>query len=373
MQIKILFFIDSLTSGGKERRLTELMKRLSRIDDISFSLVLMSDDIHYEEIKQLNIPIHFAVRNRKRDFRVYQKLFQICKNERPDIVHCWDGMTAVYIAPICKLLKIKFVNGMIVDTPVHFSVFHKPWWMAKLAFPISDRIVGNSNAGLLAYKAPTRKSLCIHNGMDLTRFENLSQPALLKEEIIGSEWKNAFIIGMVAAFEERKDYETLVAAALILIKKHRDIYFVFVGDGYKLESIKQNIPISEQDKFRFLGKRSKVETIVNIFDIGVLLTNNKVHGEGISNSILEYMALGKPVIATIGGGTSEIIENNKNGFLIDASEPIQLVEKIEMLKNNPDLQQELGKYGQAIFREQFDIEIMTRKYVELYHQLLNKA
>jgi len=57
--MKILFFIDSLTSGGKERRLTELMKALSDKPEINFGLVLMSDDIHYEEILDLKIKIHY--------------------------------------------------------------------------------------------------------------------------------------------------------------------------------------------------------------------------------------------------------------------------------------------------------------------------
>ena len=92
---------------------------------------------------------------------------------------------------------------------------------------------------------------------------------------------------------------------------------------------KVSVPVSLLNKIIFLGKRSNVESIINIFDVGILLTNSKVHGEGISNSIMEYMALGKPVIATRGGGTNEVVIEGENGYLIDPFNEDQLIEKIE--------------------------------------------
>ena len=69
--------------------------------------------------------------------------------------------------------------------------------------------------------------------------------------------------------------------------------------------MQESVPVHLKDKIIFLGKIANVENIINIFDIGILITNSKVHGEGVSNSIIEYMALGKPVIATRGGGTDQ--------------------------------------------------------------------
>lgn len=371
--MKILFIIDKMTSGGKERRLTELMKQLSICKGIEFELAVMSMDIHYKEVFNLNITIHYVLRNRKKDLFVFRKLYKLCKESRPDIVHCWDGMTAVYIAPICKLLNIKFVNGMIVDSPVNFNILHKPWLMAKLTFPISDLIIGNSRAGLKAYNAPKNKSVCIHNGMNLSRFDNLIEPEIMLKELFsdGSTAIN-FIIGMVAAFEDRKDYETLVRSSVSLISYYENIRFVFVGEGKNFDKIKESISVKHINKFRFLGKRNDVESIINIFDIGVLLTNSRVHGEGISNSLLEYLALGKPVIATRGGGTNELVVDEVNGFLIDNESTDQLVEKIELLRNNYQLRIELGKNGKKLINEKFGINTMTQHYVDHYNILLNK-
>jgi len=369
--MKILFLIDSMISGGKERRLTELMKNLADIRGIEFELCVMSTDIHYQEVFDLNIPIHYVLRNSRKDFSVFSKLYKICKENKIDIVHCWDGMTAVYIVPVCILLKIKLVNGMVVDTPVNTTILNKLWIRAKLTFPFSDLIIGNSQAGLKAYRSPAKKSVCIHNGLHLSRFDNLKKPENMYKELLGDDSSGNFIVGMVAAFEDRKDYETFVKAAVMLLESDENIRFVLVGDGKNLERIRDNIPFLLKDKILFPGRRSDVESIINIFDIGVLLTNSKVHGEGISNSILEYMALGKPVIATRGGGTNELVFDDINGFLIDAESADQLTEKVKLLKSDIKLRNELGQNGKKLVQEEFEISVMTKKYLTHYNILLN--
>ncbi len=369
--MKILFFIDSLTAGGKERRLTELMKELRRNTQIDFILVVMNNQIHYQEVLHLNIPIHYLIRKTKKDLSVIKRFYNICEEFNPDIVHCWDSMTAIYAIPTCQLKSIKLINGMVVNTPVQRNIFNKYWLRAQLTFPFSNGVIGNSNAGLAAYKAPKRKSSCIYNGMDLNRFHNLKDRAIVNKEIFKENIPvNAFIVGMVAAFEDRKDYKTVVRAAKELISRHDCIRFILIGDGINFKEIKNSVPESFLNKIIFLGKRTDVESIVNIFDIGILLTNRKVHGEGVSNSIIEYMALGKPVIATRGGGTDEVITDAVNGFLIDADNDTQLIERIESLMHDNTLCDKLGKTAEKSARENFDLKIMTNKYISLYYQLL---
>jgi glycosyltransferase involved in cell wall biosynthesis len=371
--MKILFFIDSLNAGGKERRLVELMKGIKPKQNIEFELVIMSRDIHYKEIFNLNIKIHYLIRTTKKDLSVFHKFYKICKSYNPAIVHCWDSMTAVIAVPACKLLHIKLVNGMVVDTPVQQNIFNKHWFRAKLTFPFSNVVVGNSNAGLVAYSASPRKSHCIYNGVDLTRFNFLKEPSLVRCEIFEDDTDNIFIAGMVAAFEKRKDYKTLTDAAVDLVSRCGNIRFIFIGDGVNFAEIKDRVPVPLLKKIIFLGKRSNIESIVNIFDVGILLTNIKVHGEGISNSIIEYMALGKPVIATRGGGTNEVVINNKNGFLIDPDDKDQLIEKIEILMKSKNQREYLGEKGNQMVLEKFDLKSMTNQYINLYQQLTNNS
>lgn len=370
--MKILFFIDSLKAGGKERRLSELLKALKSNTNIDLELVVMDNKIHYIDILNLNIGIHYLIRKAKKDVSVFQKFYKICKNYKPDIVHCWDSMTAIYSVPACKLLKIKLINGLVVDTPVKRNILNKHWFRAKLTFPFSSIIIGNSNAGLSAYNASRKKSVCIYNGMDLARFENLKDPSLVRKEIFRGASSDFFVAGMVAAFEDRKDYKTLIKAAISLISQNNNMRFILIGDGANFLKIKTSVPALLLDKIYFLGRRLDVESIVNIFDIGILLTDTKFHGEGISNSIIEYMALSKPVIATRCGGTLEAILDSQNGYLIDSHNEKQLIEKVEKFSQDRDLLYEFGKKGNQIVAEKFDIKIMASHYLSVYYNLLNE-
>ena len=370
--MKIIFFIDSLISGGKERRLIELMKGLKLNPEIEFEIVVMNADIHYKEVFDLGIKVHFLIRKTKRGVAVFRNFYFICKKYKPDIIHCWDSMTAIIAVPICKLLNIKLVNGMVVDTPVQRNVFNKYWLRAKLTFPFSNIVIGNSRAGLSAYGSPEKKSLCIYNGMDFTRFQNLKESSAIRKEIFGIQCNDIFTVGMVAAFENRKDYKTLIKAAISLVNNNDKIRFILIGDGTNFNEIKNAVPVEMLNKIIFLGKRSHVESIIKIFDIGILLTNTKVHGEGISNSIIEYMALGKPVIATCGGGTNEAVIDNQSGFLIEANNTDQLVNKINEIINDKGRAKSLGMKGYEIAHEKFDLKLMTGLYAKTYERLMKE-
>jgi glycosyltransferase involved in cell wall biosynthesis len=368
--MRILFFIDNLLPGGKERRFVELVKGLKAFPYIEYEFVVMNKNIHYHEIFDLENKINFLERKMKKDLSVFRKFYAICKRYQPDIIHTWDDMTAIIAIPTCKLLNIKLINGMVADTPVKRNILNKTWLRAKLTFPFSNKIIGNSNAGLTGYGAPAKKSICIYNGMDFKRFKNLYDINNFRKEILGDRNGSDFIVGMVAAFEPRKDYKTLIKGALSLIESCESITFILVGDGTDFISTKNSVPPEFSDRIIFLGKRSDIESIVNLFDVGVLLTNSKIHGEGISNSIIEYMALGKPVIATRGGGTNEVVINNQNGYLINPHNGLEFANCIQTLKNDKKLRQQFGAKSAEITQNTFDLRIMTENYIKVYQEVL---
>jgi glycosyltransferase involved in cell wall biosynthesis len=347
--MKIIFFIDSFPAGGKERRLVELMKGLSMKQDIEFELVIMTNDVHYKEIFDLGIKVHFVIRKTKKDISVFSQFYRICKNFRPDIVHCWDSMTAVYLVPVSKLLHIKLVNGMVADTPEQRNMRNKTWLRGKLTFPFSNIIIGNSLAGLAAYGAPERKAICIYNGFDFKRTENIAGREDILPEL-GIHTK--FVVGMVASFSVYKDYKTYYSAAELLLRKRRDITFLAIGDYTDSMDSKKLIHDEFAGHFKLLGRRSGIESLISIMDVCVLSTFT----EGISNSILEYMAAGKPVVATDGGGTSEIVKEGETGFLVHAAKPAELAEKIEQLLNNEELRAKMGESGKERIKKKFSID-----------------
>ncbi len=113
--MKILFLIEKLGRGGKERRLVELLKELSKFpEEYEIHLTLAKSIIDYKEIEQFNIHIHFLNQvSNLRLFQVYRKQF---REIQPDIVHTWSWKTSFYTALLKPLFKYKFVAGFIGDT-----------------------------------------------------------------------------------------------------------------------------------------------------------------------------------------------------------------------------------------------------------------
>ena len=361
--MKILYFIDSFGAGGKERRLAEMMKSLKIHYDVEFELAIMSHDIHYTDVLNLNIKIHYLVRNRKKDFTIFRKLYQLCLTVRPDILHCWDNMTAVYSVPVCKLLHIKLVNGMITNSPEKWIIFNKYWLRGKLTFPFSDYIVSNSEAGMVAYGVTKKNRYVIYNGFNFDRIHNVVEKELILNQI---SVETKYVVGMVANFSITKDYKTYFNAAQIILSQRKDITFIAIG--HQTDSVAASCLIKDEYRqyFRLLGKKTDIESYVNAMDICVLATFT----EGISNSILEYMAFSKPVVATKGGGTREIIQDNKTGFLVEVSDPEDLSRKINILLRNDMLRKTMGIEGKKRIENVFSMKKMLDEYVSLYNRIM---
>ena len=109
---------------------------------------------------------------------------------------------------------------------------------------------------------------------------------------------------------------------------------------------------------------------MEIFDIGVLSTNAKVHAEGMSNSIMEYMVMEKPVIATDTGGNQELVDDGRTGYLVPPSSSSDMVNKMAKLLNNKELRLSMGQQGKRKVIEEFSTEKMVGQYFELYQSLV---
>lgn len=352
--------------GGKERRCVELIKHLSRMPQVNVSLCVMDENIHYKEIYSLPIKIHLLIRKTKKDPSIFLKLYKICKEENTQIIHAWDTMTCFYAAPLSLLLGTKLVDSSVSEaTPCAF--LSAQYVLRKFNFSLARVILSNSKAGLVMSGAPLNKSDVIYNGFDSNRLQVSRMPEEVRAYY---DIKTKFIVGMVAAFEDRKDFQNLVISANKILEKRKDVTFLLVGAGKNLEECRGLAKQGFNSKIIFTGGSNKVEDFINVFDIGILLTNKKVHAEGISNSILEYMALGKPVIATDSGGTGEIVKNGVNGFLLHENMPELLEKYINVLIDNEKLRIETGEASKQIVKNTFGIEVMVKKYLAIYEEIL---
>ena len=166
MVIKILFLIEGLNLGGRQRQVIELLKGLKERKNIRLCVVSLSNNFHYS-YEELNIKTCFIDRSIKKDPNIFIKLYKICKEFQPDIIHSWESMCSVYAMPVANILGTKFINGMIRFAPSKVKSFGSLWIRSKITFPWSDAILANSYAGLKSFKVPKHKSYCIRNGFDL--------------------------------------------------------------------------------------------------------------------------------------------------------------------------------------------------------------
>jgi len=354
--MKILQITDTLRSGGKERQIVELLTYLSTKKDVTCELIIMSDNVHYTYIDDLNIKTYKVIRKQKKDVSIFFKFYKLFKETKPDVIHTWNSMCSVYV------LGIKFVNGFLQNAPLTFNKQKREWIRARLTFPFSDRILSNSFTGLKAYNVPHGKGMCVHNGFNFERINNLEDKKSIKEK---HNVKTEFVVGMVATFSGNKDYSTFINAAQMVLESRNDVTFIAVGDGDNFESCRNQVKSKFKNRIKFLGTQKNVESIVNIFDIGVLATFT----EGISNTIMEYMALEKPVIVTDCEGNRELIIEGKTGLLVKSEDPLEMAQKTLLLLENKELAKNLGENGKKRLRSEFSLKKMGNELENLYREL----
>jgi len=368
--VKILFFVDTLLPGGKEKQVVALIKELCNYKNMDCELVIMNKEIFYEEIFKFDIKVHFIERRFPKDPIVFKDLYTICYSFRPDVIHAWGFPMVLYSWPVAKILNAKVINGAVRFAGV-VKTFSELWWYLRLTVPISDAVVANSLAGLTLFEnSNSSKYSCINNGYNWTR--NLSEASsgeIRRKLNIGTSQ----VVGMVSNFNERKDYETPINAVLKLLKKGKDVVFLAVGDGLGMLEAKSLIGNEEKGRFIFVGRQKNVQQYVKIFDIGLLATNTKVHAEGMANSIMEYMAMEKPVIATDTGGNRELIADGTTGYLVPPFSVDDMAEKIEKLLNNKEIRFTMGQKGKERIIEEFSTDRMVGEYYKLYCSLIGRT
>ncbi len=366
--MKILFFIGTLRAGGRERRLVELLSYLKKNTTYNLMLVLRRNLIEYPAFYDLNIPyILLTPKYLKKDKRLHYRFYRICKEYNPDIIHTWGSMPAFVSLLAVILLKIPHVNSQVSDaSPVNkLSIKNL---INKINFFFSTIILSNSYAGLYTYKTKKSKSKVIYNGISLDRFLNLAD-----KELIRSKYNifSLYVVIMVATFSNNKDYDIFIEIAKLVNSKRNDVSFVAIGNGCNLEKIKREVLDKKIPNVIFTGKVDDVENLINIAEIGLLFSNKILHGEGISNSITEYMALGKPVIANDAGGTKEIVKHGINGFLITNETTEEIAEIIVSLLDNKEKRQKMGEAGKSLIQESFTIERMGKEFDHIYKNCLS--
>lgn len=368
--MKILFFIGALEAGGRERRLIELLSYLKKKTDYNLMVVIRRDKIEYPAFYKLNIPYKIlAGRYKQGDKTLIFKFCRLCKEYKPDIVHTWGSMPAFVSLLAIILFKIPHINSQISDAPTNIKKWGYEYFRNRANFLFSSIILANSYAGLKAYGVDSLKtSRVIYNGLNLSRFRNL--PAI-NEMKLKYNITTTYAVIMTASFTMYKNNDLFFKVAEIVTGHRNDTTFINIGGWGNEDPAKFNRLVflsGNNPKILIPGRISDVEAFANACDIGVLFSPN---GEGISNAILEYMALGKPVIANDTGGTKEIVKHGVNGYLITHETPEEIAGIINELLNDKEKRLKMGEAGRKLIHEYFTIDRMGKEFENVYQDIIS--
>lgn len=356
MKTKLLFLIGSYETGGKERQLTEIIKNLSMEKYELYLFMKECAGRYFGEIRN-RLTGFLNLNRRSFSFSSFMALDKYQCEVNPNVVVSFATATS-HMALVSKVLRrsrFRLFNMSIRDAPATPDFSQR---LESCLYNLYETVVANSQAGLVAYRQAGKKGRTVlYNGFDFQRL-----PAVKKNDAkkaVGFD-KQLFNVVMIASLREcySKDPLTFLRTAQSVQDKDTSIRFYLIGDGEKRTELEQYARENCIHNLTFMGLRSDVEMILCAADVSVLTSKT----EGISNSILESMACGVPVIATSGGGTPEIIDNGKNGLILPFGDYKAIAQKIIELKNNPELLKQLSKHAKQTVNEKFSISTMIHNF-----------
>jgi glycosyltransferase involved in cell wall biosynthesis len=369
---RILFFIGSFKGGGKERRLIELLSYLSGTNRYELMVVVTDPIVDYAALYKLNIIYQVISKKwKKSDPTVLYRFYKICHQFKPHLIHTWGRMQSLYALPAVIRQGIPLVNGQITSAPPNAARWSFKKIVDRINFYFSTVILANSQAGIDAYNPPPKKTKVIYNGVSLHRFDNLPSPEQVR---IKYGIKTPFAVVMVATFSPNKDHHLFFNLAKQITSVRDDITFIAAGDDCRDHSTVKRFRklINRNPRIILTGRIQDVEALVNSCTIGVLFSNRAVHGEGISNAVMEYMCVGRPVIANDAGGTKEIVHHQVNGYLVTRQSDNEIIRMIMELIDNPEKQAAFGKAGRQIIEASFSLDRMGKAFEKTYEEVRSR-
>lgn len=366
--IKLLHVIYSFNMGGLENGLVNLINNLPS-EQFSHTICILSRGRDLLPRLDRKIRYYELLKRDGNDFRLPLKIASIIRKEKVDIVHTrnWvalvEGVTGAAIGG-CKRVVHSEHGKEIEDT------LNQPWRrrIAKQAcFAYVKKIITVSKAleDEFVYNnlCDFSKITTIINGVDCNKFNIKSQQDISNLRRKYQIPEEAFVIGSVGRFAKIKNFSYL----LDILCYCQDQFLVLVGDGPERAAIEQKAQrMSLAKRCVFMGEIENVSDVLNTFDVFV----NTSFYEGISNTILEAMACGIPVVANNVGGTSEIILNGITGFLINGNEKKEFIDTLKDLQNNALLRQNLSRASRRIVEEKYSLRTMVNNYREVYMSLI---
>jgi len=240
----------------------------------------------------------------------------------------------------------------------------------RLANWLSDGVTTNAEAVREFVHAnercPIEKMVVIPSGVDTERFRPL-QPGDYKRRL-GLDPRRP-VVGIVTRMRVRKGVDEFLRAMITVRERFPAAQAVIVGEVELDDALRRVVAEGGlANDLHLLGRRSDMPEVFASFDVFVLSS----HDEGMSNAILEAMAMELPVVATDVGGTGEVVRGGQTGLLVPPRDPAPLALAIAQLLDAPQRCRDMGRLGRTLVEERFSAVAMVRQMEDLYTRMFDE-
>jgi len=358
---KILFYTDTPGIGGAEKQMLLLAKYLNKTGhhiDLAYGkygkIKTMHNDFekYCEKIHVLNVA-------HKHDPRHYFQLKKILKKGKYDLIHIhlWNPGSCRYAFFAANHAGIPIITTE--HDPFELHGFKKKIKNICLRKTDQTIVISSGNYGLLVdhYKLPEKWLSLVHNGIEIDRFLDTKNKADLPIKT------GDIVITCIAEMHSRKGHKYLLDAFLKSQKQFPNLQLILVGTGPIENELK--LKYNSHPHVHFLGWRNDIPEILKASDIFILPSLREAFGL----VVLEAMISGAVTIATNNGGTVDIIEDGKSGYLIPPQSRERIINTIQTILQNPGQKEDIKKAATKRVKDYFTAEKMTEKTIETYSKI----
>lgn len=365
-RIKILFLYSASGYGGIVRNLSLLIGGLDRsiFDPHVVLLAGSSLDSTLDiatEIPQLRIPD-----SKLECLGSLKALRQYIVTNQIALVSTHGYKADIYIALLRTLRRIQVAHLAIAHgwvTPgIKMSCYH---FLDKLALRTADRIIlvaAGQRRELAWFGFDQRRIRVVHNGIS-TKTIDATRPLAASDVGLSGESR---ILGIFGRLSPEKGHETALHAVAKLVLRGCRTTLLIVGSGDEEQRLRElTRTLKLEQVVKFLGFRADALSLYGVCDI---VLSPSTH-EGLSNTILEALAFGKPCIASRIPGSDEIIEDGVSGLLFEAGNASELADLIEWTLSDPNRGRSIGTVGRLRVESQFSLSERVKQISAIYLEL----
>jgi glycosyltransferase involved in cell wall biosynthesis len=359
---RVLLLTQDLERAGAQRQCVELALGLRATPGFLVELAVLEPGGPLSaEIDAAGIPIHACPRRFRWDLSPAIGLARLVERTGAEVLH-----TSLFLPNFYgRMVRLRRRPALLVSSLRSTGIEGWPRYAAEILMaPLCDVIIANSEAGradLVARGVSPARIEVVRNGLVFDRFDDARHSPLLPAD-------RPPRIGMVAQMEARKDHPGLVEAFAMVRAAHPGARLLLAGDGSRraeTEAAARRLGVT--DAVEFLGTVSRSESVYGAVDVYVQASAAE---EGTSNSILEAMACGRPVVATDVGGNREVVEQDATGLVVPARDPRALARAIDQLLRDPAAAARMGETAAARVRERYSRGRMVEATVAIYRSRL---